>query len=516
MEARAQVSPGHLSVGDVIDAWAKRTPEAIFLVDPNSARQITYAELRQSAASVAGYLHEQGIEPGQSVAYAMPNGIDTALVFLGMLYGGYLATAVNLIAGKDTFTYILEHCEARLVLLHKDIHALLESALPGIANPPRLVEVTEDLLTTSVIGDKPRPTPQSDGLLIYTSGTTGQPKGVVLSQQNLLAGGENTATAHRLITSDRALCVLPLYHINALCVTLMAPLVSGGSVVMPHQFSVSDFWPCIERTHCTWASVVPTQITYLLRQSTTENSWRKPPQLRFIRSASAPLSPSIHREFEKRFSLALIETMGLTETAAQILSNSLSAQEHKVGSPGRAVGNEIIIADDKQCEVRRGTEGEVLVRGTNVMQRYLKNPEATRETLTPSGWLRTGDLGQMDTDGYVFITGRLKELIIKGGENIAPREVDDALYSHQDIIEAAAFACPCSNYGQRVEAGVVLAENSDLTEADLLRLCRDKLGTFKAPDHIHFLDELPKGPSGKIQRIKLATLVQVLNQGKER
>ena len=420
MEARPQGSLGHLSVREVIDTWAQRTPGAVFLVDPHSGREITYAELGRSAASVAGYLHDQGAKPGQSIAYAMHNGIDTPLVFLGMLYGGYLATAVNLVAGKDTLTYILGHCEARLILLHQDLHALLESALQGVMNPPRLEEVPADLLSASVIGDEPQPAPQSDGLLIYTSGTTGQPKGVVLSHQNLLAGGENTASAHQLSAADRALCVLPLYHINALCVTLMAPLVSGGSVVMPRQFSVSDFWSCIERTGCTWASVVPTQITYLLRQPATENNRRKPPQLRFVRSASAPLPPSLHREFEKRFSLPVIETMGLTETAAQILSNPLSAQERKVGSPGRAVGNEIIIADSKQCEVPRGTEGEVLVRGANVMQRYLKNAKATGEALTPNGWLRTGDLGQMDARDYVFITGRLKELIIKGGENIAP------------------------------------------------------------------------------------------------
>ena len=197
----------------------------------------------------------------------------------------------------------------------------------------------------------------------------------------------------------------------------------------------------------------------------------------------------------------------LVETAAQILSNPLPPAERKIGSPGLAVGNEIVIGDADQKEVSRGEEGEVLVRGPNVMRCYLNNVEATRDSITPEGWLRTGDLGRMDTDGYVFITGRLKELIIKGGENIAPREVDEALYSHADVVEAAAFACPCPDYGQRIEAGVMVSEGSLLTEAELIEICRDRIGEFKTPDRVHFFAELPKGPSGKIQRIKLAELV---------
>jgi acyl-CoA synthetase (AMP-forming)/AMP-acid ligase II len=171
-----------------------------------------------------------------------------------------------------------------------------------------------------------------------------------------------------------------------------------------------------------------------------------------------------------------------------------------------AVGNEVIIADMEQQEVARGQEGEVLVRGPNVMRVYLDNDEATSQALTADGWLRTGDLGRMDEDGYVFITGRLKELIIKGGENIAPREVDEALYAHPDVIEAAAFACDCRNYGQRVEAGVAVRDGANVTAQELIDLCQQKIGKFKSPDRIHFLAELPKGPSGKIQRRKLQEL----------
>ncbi|NND91559.1 MAG: AMP-binding protein, partial [Granulosicoccus sp.] len=344
----------------------------------------------------------------------------------------------------------------------------------------------------------------TDGVLMYTSGTTGRPKGVVLSHGNLLAGGRNVVLAHGLTSSDRALCVLPLYHINGLCVTLLGPLLSAGSAVFPVRFSTSGFWQWIDRFQCTWFSVVPTQIAYLLRDAGTAV---QRPLLRFGRSASAPLSPAVHDSFERLFGIALIETMGLTETAAQILSNPLPPGVRKLGSPGVPFGDEVRVVDASLSDVPAGCEGELLIRGPNVMQRYFKDPAATREAVTAEGWLRTGDMGYRDQDGYLFITGRLKELIIKGGENIAPREIDDALYQHADVIEAAAFAIPCERFGQRVEAAVSLKASSSLDEASLIRLCAERVGAFKCPDRIHFMDELPKGPSGKIQRQKLPDLV---------
>jgi len=340
---------------------------------------------------------------------------------------------------------------------------------------------------------------------MYTSGTTGRPKGVLLSHANLIAGGRNTQTAHQLKTDDRAMCVLPLYHINGLTVTLMGPLVSKGSVVIPQKFSASGFWPTINQHDCTWFSVVPTQISYLLHAEVADSDAAPGHKsLRFGRSASAPLSPEVQQGFEDRFGVAIIETMGLTETAAPILSNPLPPGVRKIGSPGIGFGCEVIIADTELVEVPRGMEGEILVRGDNVMKGYFKNPEATNEAITSSSWLRTGDLGKQDEDGYVYVTGRLKELIIKGGENIAPREIDEALYRHPAVIEAAAFACPCANYGQRVEAAVSIDADAGLNESVLLDFCKAHLGQFKM--QIHFLDELPKGPSGKIQRRRLVEL----------
>jgi len=515
--------PTQSTIRTLIEQRAAHNSDQVFVVDPAHKKTITYGQLLVTAQSIAASVQAHGIKQGESVAYALSNGPDCALVILGLLYGGYRATAVNLVAGASTIGYVLEHSQTRLIITQPDHEPLLEQALnqqalDQISDAPATI-YAEQIIgqgTRQGIGQAGNQTPlelpdineNSDGLLMYTSGTTGKPKGVVLSHKNLLAGGNNTASAHALTVSDRALCVLPLYHINGLCVTLLGPLVSGGSVVLPEKFSTSLFWQQITDNACTWFSVVPTQISYLLHDADNLDVNTAPGRkVRFGRSASAPLSPDVQNAFEKRFGIPIIETMGLTETAAQILSNPLPPAIRKTGSPGIAIGNQVMIADQQQCVVNAEIEGEVLVRGANVMQRYLNNERATSETLMPDGWLRTGDLGRMDSQGYVFITGRLKELIIKGGENIAPREIDEALYAHADIIEAAAFACPCENYGQTVEAAVKVAAHSTVSEQELLDFCRQRLGPVKTPDKIHFLSELPKGPSGKIQRVKIAELL---------
>jgi acyl-CoA synthetase (AMP-forming)/AMP-acid ligase II len=494
-----------LSIRELVDLRADLTPDAVFIVAPDTGEEVTCSALRDSCIAVASQIAAKGIAPGETVAYAMVNGPVSAVTILGIFYGGYIATAVNLVAGNDTISYVLSHSRTRLVLAQAETRGLIGKAAQTVEAPPEILAVDASFFNANAdAASLPAASHESDGLLMYTSGTTGRPKGVVLRQSSLIAGGVNAAHAHKLSPPDRAMCVLPLYHINGLCVTIMGPLVSGGSVVIPPKFSVSTFWGTIRDHGCSWFSVVPTQISYLLHNAEQKPDAHKHiASLRFGRSASAPLSPDVHEAFEAKFGLPIIETMGLTETAAQILSNPLPPGQRKIGSPGVAIGNEILIGDDQQREVARGVEGEVLVRGPNVMRVYLYNEEATTASLTPDGWLRTGDLGRMDEDGYVFITGRLKELIIKGGENIAPREVDEALYAHPDIIEAAAFACACERYGQRIEAGVAISPDSSVSEADLIELCKSKIGPFKAPDRIHFMAELPKGPSGKIQRRKL-------------
>jgi acyl-CoA synthetase (AMP-forming)/AMP-acid ligase II len=484
-----------------IRTWldARAGTDGVAFVFADDGTELSWSALRSEAMRVACALSARGVEKGESVAIMHPNGREGLIALYGALYGGFRATMINLAAGPDAIAYALEHSEARTAFVHDDAAALFEAAKPAGLNRFGVAECPS--------GAALHPLESTDAaLLMYTSGTTGRPKGVVHTHASLLAGGWTTTIAHNLTPADRGLCVLPFYHINGLCVSVMGALVSGGSLAVCSRFSASRFWRDAARAEVTWFSVVPTIISHLLHGSENPDEATKA-RLRFGRSASSPLAPDVQTAFEARFEVPIIETMGLTETAAQILSNPLPPGVRKIGSPGIAYGNEICIFDTAQKPCAAGVEGEIAVRGPNVMQGYLKNPQATEETFC-GDWLRTGDLGRMDEDGYLFVTGRLKELIIKGGENIAPREIDEALYSHGDVIEAAAFGRPCASYGETVEAAVKVREGSNLSADQLRRLCEARLGRFKAPDRVHFLDELPKGPSGKIQRRKLLDLVR--------
>jgi acyl-CoA synthetase (AMP-forming)/AMP-acid ligase II len=495
------------TIRDWLDRRARETPDGTSHIFASDGSTLTWSQLRLEAADIARRLAAGGVTKGESIALCMPNSRFAILCLFGIFYGGFRATPLNLVAGPEALGYALTHSRSRYAFVGVEQSSLFEAALLAHSCEVERIPVSDRIEWP---GDRQTDeltalAPTDHALLMYTSGTTGRPKGVLHSHAGLLAGGWTSAVAHHLSPSDRALCVLPFFHINGLCVTLMGPLVSGGSVIVGERFSSSRFWDLCERHGATWFSVVPTIISHLLH---SENMPRDSvvEAVRFARSASSALSPDIQRAFEDRFKIPVVETMGLTETAAQILSNPLPPGTRKVGSPGIAFGNEVSILDDRLQPVATGISGELAVRGPNVMKEYLDNGEATAASFTPDGWLRTGDLGYMDEDGYFFVTGRLKELIIKGGENIAPREVDEALYGHRDVIEAAAFARPCLQYGQTVEAAVSLRPGSSVTAGELLSHCIDKLGAFKSPDRIFVLGELPKGPSGKIQRLRLAEL----------
>lgn len=488
-------TPPEGTVRDWLDRRAGNDAAFVFVEDGSC---LTWQDLRDAARGLAGALVAAGVSKGESVAIVMPNGRDGVVALYAALYGGFRATMINLAAGRDAIAYALDHSEARVAFVDDSAAALFASAAPD--------SIARMSIAARSKAPLPDVAPGDHALLMYTSGTTGRPKGVVHTHASLLAGGWTTAVAHDLGPGDRGFCVLPIYHINGLCVTIMGALVSGGSLAMVSKFSASAFWDQVERGAATWFSVVPTIISHLLHGGNDPTPQARA-RLRFGRSASSALAPDVQRGFEDRFDVPIIETMGLTETAAQILSNPLPPGVRKIGSPGLAYGNAVEILDAEMRPCAPGVEGEIAVRGPNVMLEYLKNPEATAATFT-GDWLRTGDLGRKDADGYVFVTGRLKELIIKGGENIAPREIDEALYSHGDVIEAAAFARPCDAYGERVEAAVRVSPGSALTEAALIDICRERLGAFKTPDAVHFLDELPKGPSGKIQRLKLGEMTE--------
>ncbi len=505
------------NIADLLSVAASSTPDAIWLTTPETNKHYSWQNSFDRASEIACYLQGAGLSNGASVAIAAANGAAASFAFLGTVIGGFRATPLNLLAGVKTLGFVLSHSKTELILCADDCRTMVDDALadmPDATNiKPQIISMDIDDgprwigsgITPVKANDLEQPTTETTGLLMYTSGTTGVPKGVLLSHGNLIAAGSNVCVAHKLDSTDTGMCVLPIYHINGLCVTVMGTLVSKSELVMPRRFSATHFWSQMFRFNCSWFSAVPTLFAYLLNDKTTPEMNHN--RLRFSRSASAPLPPEIHRQFEKRFKIPIIETMGLTETGAQILSNPLPPAERKIGSPGTGYGNEIAIADPDLNLLSPNIEGEILVRGNNVMKEYLDRPEETQRTITSDGWLRTGDLGRMDEDGFIFVTGRIKELIIKGGENIAPREIDEALLEHDAVLEAAAFARNCKDYGQRVEACVRLKEGKTISENALRDFCKKRIGNYKTPDHIYFLADLPKGPSGKVQRLKLLDLV---------
>ncbi len=510
----ATIADAAATVREQIARRAADVGDDVYLVAPETGRALTYAELLKRADQVAAHLDALGLGKGDTVSLMLGNGAATAELILGAMYAGCICAPLNTAAGAAHLGYILEHSGTNVVFVSPDYEALLTDAL-AIAGR----EVT--IISTDVDHGPQWPAeetsahklsdlaPDDDAMLMYTSGTTGKPKGVLLTHTNILSGAQNVAGAHELRSDDRGLCVLPLCHINAQIVSLLGILISGGTMVLPHGFSVSRFWGWIADHGCTWFSVVPTIIAYLLHDHTElDDPTRKALQaVRFGRSASAPLPPALHEQFESRFGIPIVETMGITEAAAQILTNPLPPAPCRIGSPGLPYGNEVIIADGEGAELSANEQGEILVRGPNVMRGYLRDPEATAAAINAQGWLHTGDLGHKDEDGFVFVTGRLKELIIKGGENISPREIDDALFSHPAVVEAGALGIPDDDLGEDVAACVVVRDDMPVDEQALIAHCRERTGAFKAPSRVLFLRELPKGPTGKVLRHELAKII---------
>jgi acyl-CoA synthetase (AMP-forming)/AMP-acid ligase II len=496
------------TVHELIGHQARTQPHAVYARATETDRHITFGELERGCRRVASVLEGKGMRPGDTVSVVMPNGLQTLRLLLGAMHGGFVVNPVNLLSQPEQMRYVLAHSDCRVVCVAPEWEARVRDIVEAFERPVKLLVVDpeadalpdEEEMATGGLA----PSPDAVALLMYTSGTTGMPKGVMLTQRNLAANAQAISAEHRLQPSDRVLAVLPLYHINAFVVTMLAPLAHGGSLAMPPKFSAGRFWEQATQTQCSWINVVPTMISYLLEGA-------KPPlaqtlAIRFCRSASAALPPEHHRAFEQMFGIGIVETMGLTETAAPSFSNPMEPAARKLGSVGRASGCVADVVDLDMAALPDGVTGELVIRGPNVMLGYYKNEEATRASFTAEGWLRTGDLGHRDGDGFFFVTGRIKELIIKGGENIAPREIDEVMLRHPAVLEAVAVGVPDRHYGQEIGVCIVLRDGCTCTEDELREFAAGALGRYKSPGHYRFVRDLPRGPSGKVQRLKLLPL----------
>lgn len=520
-------APGDSTAGagttlrEVLREHLAHAPAAPFLIAPETGRTLRYADVAAETAALAAMLDARGLGAGTVVGLFLPNGLRTTALFVATMLAGRVVAPFNLIAQKSQLAHCLGHGDARIVFTSAQERARLDEALATLPDARRqaidVVEVDPDAPGALADGTDDRDCrlaalPAIDAttpaLLMYTSGTTGLPKGALLTHGNLVAAARAVAGWHGLGRDDRCLSSLPLYHINGQCIATLTPFVSGGSVVAPRRFSVSQWWPLVDAHRPTWLNMVPTIIAYLINAPDGGDGTRRA-FVRFGRSASAPLPPEQHRAFETRFGIGVVEAMGMTECASVVLCNPQDATRRKIGSPGLPCGVElkvVKVGDASDAPLPDAVPGELLLRGPNVMTGYYKEPALTAGAITRDGWLRTGDLGYRDADGFYFITGRLKELIIKGGENIAPREIDEALLAHDAVLEAAAVGVPDPHYGQEILACVVLKAGRRATEDDIRAHCLRELGRYKTPRTIRIVAELPKGASGKIQRLKLLDL----------
>jgi acyl-CoA synthetase (AMP-forming)/AMP-acid ligase II len=496
------------TVSTLVDILHIGEPDALALLAPDT-QPLTFGRLRAHVVELAERLAAYGVGRGERVAIALGNGPAMALSFLA---AATCATAapLNPKYRQEEFAFYFEDTRATTLIVPPDgMEAARAAAFPGMTVVVAALRADGTLDLSLERGARPPqpfipPQPDDVALILHTSGTTSRPKRVPLRQRNLTASARNIIDAYRLSPDDRALCVMPLFHIHGIVATLLAPLASGGSVVLPPGFDAMRFWGWLTAFRPTWFSAVPTMHQMLLARAERQIAAIRTVPLRFIRSSSAPLPPVVLERLEAIFQAPVLESYGMTEASHQMTTNPLPPLPHYAGSVGYGFGVEVTILDEQGAEKACGEHGEVAVRGPNVFDGYENNPEATAAAFT-NGWFRTGDQGRIDDNGYLWLTGRLKELINRGGEKISPLEIDDVLLRHPAVAEAVAFAAPHRTLGEEVHAAVVL--RAAATERELRDHCAAFLADFKVPRVIHILPEIPRGATGKVQRIGMAKLL---------
>jgi acyl-CoA synthetase (AMP-forming)/AMP-acid ligase II len=478
-------------------------PDSTAIVVPEKDLRVSYSALREQVAGVAEALAAAGVRRGDRIGTALPNGLPNVVTFLAASMVG-TAAPLNPNYKEDDFRFYLEDTNAKFLLLPPDgaeeARRAAGDAVPIIAvdlDESGRVRLTTGQTQTTRTAIAP-PAVDDVALILHTSGSTGRPKRVPLTHAQLSISARNVAQTYRLTPQDVSLCVMPLFHVHGLVASTLATLATGGTVVVPAKFNPLSFWRVAADYGATWYSAVPTLHQLLAARAQPGAKPAGAEKLRFIRSCSASLSPQLMSDLETAFGAPVLEAYGMTEAAHQMASNPLPPAAHKPGSVGPNTGTtQIAIMDGHGSLLAAGERGEVVIRGANVIRGYENNPEANASSFT-NGWFRTGDQGYLDDEGYLLLTGRLKEMINRGGEKISPREIDEVLLGHPAVAEAVAFGAPHPMWGEEVAAAVVL--KSDATEADLISYCRERMADFKRPKQIHITTAIPRTATGKIQR----------------
>jgi acyl-CoA synthetase (AMP-forming)/AMP-acid ligase II/acyl carrier protein len=495
---------------DVLRTHAERYPDHTAISSLHSSA-LTYRSLWIVIETAVQQLNALGIGRQDCVAVVVPNGPAMAITFLSVASGAICAP-LNPAYREQEFDFYLSDLNAKAIVLPMGIESPAEDAakkrgIPILRLAPHPSQNTPlfissiathvSMVKSGVAG------PNDIALVLHTSGTTARPKIVPLTHRSLCTSANNIRTTLQLTSTDRCLNIMPLFHIHGLIGALLSSLTAGAEIVCTPGFQAPHFFDWLYQVHPTWYTAVPTMHQAILARASNRDGMRHSPSMRLIRSSSSALAPQVMLELEQLFNCPVIESYGMTEASHQMASNPLPPNVRKPGSVGIAAGPKISIMNESGEHLPTGGIGEVVIRGGSVFSGYANNPEANEKAFT-NGWFRTGDQGYLDADGYLFLTGRLKELINRGGEKIAPREIDEALLDHPAVAQAVAFAVPHPRLGEEIAAAVVLYSGKTATEQELRLIASQRLADFKVPAQILVLEEIPKGPTGKVQRIGLA------------
>ena len=475
---------------------------------------LTHGELRRLIASTLDQLNALGIGRNDRVAIVLNNGPEMAACFIACA-SGVTSAPLNPAYRADEFEFYLSDLHAKALIVEQG------STSPAIGVALKLGVRIVDLTTrpeqgagnftlaardgaSSTATENPGfAQPDDVSMVLHTSGTTSRPKIVPLSQRNLCASASSIRTTLRFTAADCGLNIMPLFHIHGLIAGVLAPLAAGSQVFCTPGFNALKFFGWMDEAKPTWYTAVPTMHQAIVSRASKNAEIIARHPLRFLRSSSSSMPPQVIRELEDIFKAPLVEAYGMTEATHQMTANPLPPAARKPGTVGRAAGPEVAIMANDGVLLGAGETGEIVIRGPNVTAGYENNPTANAEAYT-NGWFRTGDQGVMDGEGYVSITGRLKEIINRGGEKISPREVDEILMDHAAVSQVVCFGMPHAKLGEEVAAVVVLREGLQASERELQAFVAARVADYKVPKKILFMDEIPKGATGKLQRIGLA------------
>lgn len=501
------------TVYQLITAQERRDPDAAAVLEPGY-RVLTYRRLREQIAYVVRSLNSVGIGRNDRVVLILQNGADMAVAFLATAAG---ATSVPL---SPDYT----ESELKLYLADLDVRALIIDS--GSASPARTVAAAREIpviellsapeagafsLDLGNICSVRQPTcgyaeAADIALILHTSGTTSRPKIVPLSHNNICVSAQYVAAVLQLTERDRCLNVMPLFHAHGLIAAVLSSLVTGGSVVCTSGFTLSKFFDWLDELLPTWFTAVPTIHQAVLTRTAENQQIIDRCLIRLIRSATSALPPKVMLKLEEVFNAPVIESYGMTETATQITSNPLPPRERKPGSAGLAAGPEVAIRSINGEWMPPGQSGEIVLRGPNLMRAY-ENDLKSNQSAFVDGWFRTGDQGYLDSEGYLYLTGRLKEMINRGGEKVFPREIEEVLLEHPGVLEAVAFAVPHTTLVEDLAAAVIVTPESGLTESAIRAFTIERLVDYKVPSQVLIVDAIPKGVTGKLQRAGLAEIL---------